>query len=146
MSRALVLSIGLAMLAVSAGCSENLVTRYATVQDAKKDQVFERGWLPAVLPDTAGPLTEAHNIDTNARCALAEFPPDMFDEVLEALTRDGFQTHDADSPAPPLKLCPFDIDDFRRASIVLRKAGIHGDVEFVGLDKAGTFMFMGIRG
>jgi hypothetical protein len=143
--RAIVISVGLATLVLTAGCRDTLVTRYSTVQDAKKDRLFERGWVPEVLPETAGPLTEAHNIDTNARCAMAVFPANMFDQVLSSLSKQGFQRHEADVPAPPLRVCPFSIGDFRRSSIVLRRAGANGDMELAGLGKNGTFMFMGIR-
>jgi hypothetical protein len=68
----------------------------------------------------------------------------MFDQVLSSLSQQGFQRHDADVPAPPLRVCPFSMGDFRRASIVLRRAGVNGDVEFAGLGKNGTFMFMGM--
>jgi len=143
--RAIVISVGLAILVLTAGCRDTLVTRYATVQDAKKDRLFERGWVPDVLPEAAGSLTEAHNIDTNARCAMAVFPANMFDQVLSSLSEQGFQRHDEETPAPPFKLCPFSMADFRRSSIVLRRARANDDVELVGLGKNGTFMFMGIR-
>jgi hypothetical protein len=140
------ISIGLATLALySAGCRENSVTRYATIQDAKKDRLFDRGWVPDVLPDTAGPLTEAHNIDTNARCALGEFPVGAFDEVVAALSRNGFERYDAIAPAPPLSSCPFGARDFQSASIVLRRSGVNGDREFAGISRSGTFIFMGMR-
>src|SRR5688572_17720044 len=131
--RALIVSISFATLAVSTACAENCVTRYRTVQDAKNDRLFERGWVLGVLPDTAGPLTEAHDIDTSARCALVEFPPSTFDGVLAALSQNGFQRYDTAVPTPPLRACPFNAGDFDRASIVLRRMGATGDLEFVGV-------------
>ena len=132
------------ILAIFCGCGEHSVTRYSSIQDARKDRLFERGWVPEVLPETAGPLTEAHNLDTNARCALGQFPANEFDEVLAALSRDGFERTDADVPAPPLSSCPFDHGDFQRASVVLRRTVI-GDREFAGVSQNGTFIFMGMR-
>jgi len=142
--RCLILLIGFLVLSVSSACSEEPVTRYATIEDAKTDGLFERGWVPPVLPDAAGPLVEAHNIDTNARCALAEFPRARFDEVMAALSREGFQRHDAAVPSPPLGVCPFRPNDFRDASTVLHRVGTGGSAEFVALGESGKFMFMGI--
>src|SRR5688572_1093358 len=112
MRTALVFSTALVSLALFGGCGENSVKRYATIQDAKKDRLFERGWVPDVLPETAGPLTEVHNIDTNARCALGQFSASDLHEVLAALSRDGFEPYDAELPAPPLSNCPFSESDF----------------------------------
>jgi hypothetical protein len=142
----LFLSIAFVSLTLSlTGCGDTLVTRYATIQDAKKDRLFERGWVPQVLPDTAGPLTEAHNIDTNARCALAAFQPSTFDEVLAALSSEGFQRYDGGVPSPPLWACPFGMSDLRGASIVLQRSGAIGDREFAAITKDGRLMFMGTR-
>ena len=133
------------VLAASYACNEQPVTRYATAADAKNDGLFDRGWVPAVLPDDAGPLTEAHDVDTNASCALAKFSPARFDQVLAALSRERFQRHDAAVPSPPLGGCPFDLSDFKRASTVLSRVSTSGDDEFAALDESGTFMFMSAR-
>jgi hypothetical protein len=133
------------VLAASSGCNEEPVTRYATVADAKNGGLFERGWVPAVLPDDAGPLTEAHNLDTNASCALAKFSPARFDQVLSALTRERFQRHDSAIPSPPLGGCPFDLSDFKSASTVLSRVSTSGVDEFAALSESGTFMFMSAR-
>ena len=143
--RKFIFSISIGVLALSSACGDSTVTRYSTVQDAKNGRLFERGWVPEVLPDTAGPLIEAHNIDTNVRCALAEFPPATFAEVLAALSRVGFHHYDAPVPPPPLNACPFSNGDFRQDSVVMRRTGVSGDQEFVGVSKSGTFMFMGIK-
>ena len=143
--RTLILSIALLVLGVSAGCNEEPVRHYATVVDARNDRLFERGWVPAVLPDAAGPLTEVHNIDTNARCAFAEFAPARLDELLADLSREGFQRHDVAVPSPPLKGCPFDLSDFNGASTVLSRVNASGVTEFAALGESGTFMFMAAR-
>jgi hypothetical protein len=143
--RALVILSVLLTATVVAACGENSVKRYATIQDAKKDKLFERGWVPEVLPETAGPLTEAHNLDTNARCALVEFPASELDEVLIGFSREGFERYEGDIPALPLNSCPFSANDFRHASIVLRRTAVTGDREFAGVNQNGTFIFMGMQ-
>ena len=139
------LRIAFLVLAASSACNEQPVTRYATVADAKNDRLFERGWVPEVLPDDAGPLTEVHDIDTNARCAVSKFSPARFDQVLAALTREGFQRKDAAVPSPPLGGCPFDLSDFMSASTVLSRVSTSGVDEFAALSESGTFMFMSAR-
>jgi len=52
--RPLLFSIGFVSMALClTGCGDTHVTRYATIEDAKKDRLFERGWVPQALPDTA---------------------------------------------------------------------------------------------
>lgn len=50
---------------VFSGCSDNMHSFYSSYADAQEDGVFDRGWLPPVLPDTAYEITERHNLDTN---------------------------------------------------------------------------------
>jgi hypothetical protein len=65
----------------STGCSDVSVTRYESVGEARADRLFDRGWVPDVLPDESGPLTEAHNIDTSDTCAKGEFATRDFDSM-----------------------------------------------------------------
>ena len=62
----------LAVLACLCGC-ETEQTNYDTVAEARSDGLFARGWAPDVLSGSAGPITEAHDLDTNARCFHAAF-------------------------------------------------------------------------
>ena len=66
--RTLALALPLATLV---GCGERVVHRYETVGEARRDGVFERGWVPDILPDGATALVELHDLDTSARCAGA---------------------------------------------------------------------------
>lgn len=134
-----------ALIAVSCctACGETSVTRYETVRQARADTLFDRGWVPDVLPEDAGPLIEVHNVESNERCTFAQFPPAAFDIVQTALLRQGFEQHQGPIPKPPFRACPFSADAFGRAAIILRRRGLNGDQEYAAIDKGGTFFFVG---
>jgi hypothetical protein len=50
---------------VVAGCSDTFTERYPTVEAAQNDGIFERGWLPEVLPSSAHSLRVSGDIDIN---------------------------------------------------------------------------------
>jgi hypothetical protein len=54
-----------------AGCSDQFTDRYSTLQEARRDQVFERGWLPDVLPASSHSLRVSGDVDINT--AQGEF-------------------------------------------------------------------------
>ena len=77
---------GLCILSAACGPFDDFqVNSYATVEAAQADRLFERGWVPAVLPQGAGSIVEAHDLDTNARCSKSMLPPGGFAELSEAL-------------------------------------------------------------
>jgi hypothetical protein len=44
----------------------DLVSRhYSTLKDARADQLFERGWLPDILPASAHDIRTTNDVDTN---------------------------------------------------------------------------------
>ena len=46
------------------GC-DTVSHRYPTLDDARKDRLFERGWLPDILPPSAKNLHTENNLDIN---------------------------------------------------------------------------------
>ena len=55
-----------------AGCTSDIVTsRYATLAEARADHLFERGWLPDVLPPSARNIRTTNNVDLNT--SVGEF-------------------------------------------------------------------------
>lgn len=52
---------GLAVLSYT----EDVVSTFATYQDAEAASALERGWMPAFVPPSARDIREVHNIDTN---------------------------------------------------------------------------------
>ncbi len=70
MPRCAVGLLGVLLLA----CSENFVSSYATVREAREAGAIQRGWVPASLPETATVIREAHDVDTNETWGAFKFP------------------------------------------------------------------------
>jgi hypothetical protein len=103
---------GLCILAAACGpFDEFQVKSYATHEAAQADRLFERGWVPNVLPQGAGPIVEAHDLDTNARCSKSALPPGGFAEVSEALVALGFRPSSMQPQPLPFAKCPFHLDE-----------------------------------
>ncbi|ENM5825787.1 hypothetical protein [Vibrio metoecus] len=47
------------------GCSDVVENYYADYQQAQADHLFERGWLPQILPASTTQIQIANNLDTN---------------------------------------------------------------------------------
>lgn len=111
----------LVALALLGGC-ETKQARYETMAEARSDGLFSRGWAPDVLPKTAGPIEEVHDLDTNARCFRATFSADSLEVVRSALLRAGFATHSKATAAwpPPEEFCPFSPSDIEAGRLFHR--------------------------
>ncbi|HAS6076388.1 TPA: hypothetical protein ACGVAR_004811 [Vibrio vulnificus] len=55
----------LLLLLVLAGCSDIVQSHYDNYQQAQADQLFERGWLPDVLPVSTTQIEVANDLDNN---------------------------------------------------------------------------------
>jgi hypothetical protein len=69
---------------VSAGCSDSVTERYATIEDARNAGLFERGWLPNVLPSSTRNIEARNDLDLNV--SAGEF-------VLSRSDLDSFAAH-----------------------------------------------------
>jgi len=47
------------------GCNDVVTTHYATLDEAKSQHAFEKGWLPPILPDSARTIVERNDLDLN---------------------------------------------------------------------------------
>jgi hypothetical protein len=45
---------------------EKITNRYATLDDARRDCLFERGWLPDILPPSARDIRVRSDLDVNS--------------------------------------------------------------------------------
>ncbi len=52
-------------LAMIVGCSEDITTEYSTYAEAKNDNLFERGWLPDILPKSTVNIEVTNRLDQN---------------------------------------------------------------------------------
>ncbi|HDY7979508.1 hypothetical protein [Vibrio vulnificus] len=55
----------LLLLLVLAGCSDIVQSHYDNYQQAQADRLFERGWLPDVLPVSTTQIEVANDLDSN---------------------------------------------------------------------------------
>lgn len=127
--------VGIALAFVAAvACgapSEFQVRSYSTLEAARSDRLFERGWVPDVLPGGSGPIVEAHDLDSNARCSRSEFPSEASLRVLKALRASGFEPFSGEFRALPFSECPFSLEEVRSAeSALLNPRGEDLDREF----------------
>ncbi len=84
------------------GC-DTVSHRYPTLDDARKDRLFERGWLPDILPPSAKNIYTENNLDVNT--SEGEFYFDFADHR-------GFQARLR--PYTSLKSPYFDLEDYVR--------------------------------
>jgi hypothetical protein len=56
------------------GCGEVVTGNYATYQDAVSDDLFRRGWLPDILPQTTINIRTTNNLDINTSSGSFEMP------------------------------------------------------------------------
>jgi hypothetical protein len=64
MNRLIVFIAALAIMLL-VGCSDVVSDHYKTRADADADQLFERGWLPAIIPASAKDITTLNNLNLN---------------------------------------------------------------------------------
>ena len=59
------------------GCDDG-TSNYDTLDDARSDEVFNRGWLPDVLPASAHEIRVTNNLDLNSSEGEFSFDPADF--------------------------------------------------------------------
>ncbi|MGD8109077.1 hypothetical protein [Vibrio sp. TRT 17S01] len=67
------------------GCSDVVTSHYNTYQQAKEDKLFERGWLPDILPPTAVQLEIRNDLDLNTSTGHFTIPPSGVADFLSKL-------------------------------------------------------------
>ncbi|MEA1954746.1 MAG: hypothetical protein U9O24_10185 [Campylobacterota bacterium] len=45
--------------------SDVQINKYEDIEVVKENKAIKKGWVPAILPDSAYEITETHNLDTN---------------------------------------------------------------------------------
>jgi hypothetical protein len=126
---------------------ESQVNTYPTISSAHSDRLFERGWLPEVLPAGAGPIVEAHDLDTNARCSKSVFPAAASAQVSQALRGLGFEGFSGELPPLPFSRCPFSLERARSSgSAFLNTRGADSDWEFAVVADGVLYFWSSIAG
>jgi hypothetical protein len=63
---AILLFFILLYFALSSYFSDIVVNKYSDRETVKENQAMEKGWVPAILPESAFEIKETHDLDTNA--------------------------------------------------------------------------------
>ncbi|MDX6084051.1 hypothetical protein ACLMM6_13790 [Xanthomonas campestris pv. incanae] len=80
--------IAISGLTVLSTCTLDVATnRYATLADARADQLFGRGWLPDVLPESSFNIRTINNLDLNTSDGEFLFRPDDSHHLFQQLHR-----------------------------------------------------------
>ena len=69
------------------GCSETVSSRYETRSEAEADRLFQRGWLPSIIPQSSGKITTKNDLDINVSEGDFTFSPDHAKEFTDHLKR-----------------------------------------------------------
>src|SRR5262245_12594457 len=77
------LLIGLLGFAL-AGC-DTVASHYPTLADARSDRLFERGWLPDILPASSTSIRVSNDVDTNVSEGEFRFAPAEFHDFERKL-------------------------------------------------------------
>jgi ABC-type transport system involved in Fe-S cluster assembly fused permease/ATPase subunit len=66
--------------------SDVQINKYKDIQVVKENQVMEKGWIPAILPESAYEIVETHNIDTNELFGSFKYKQNDEEKLMEDLT------------------------------------------------------------
>lgn len=125
---------------------EHQVNTYDTVDAARSDRLFERGWVPDVLPPGSGPIIEAHDLDTSSRCSKSSFSVNANRDVQAALRSLGFEAEPGERLPVPIGICPFDAGEVANGGVALvRQAGQSGGREVAVLAKGSLYFWSSSR-
>ena len=62
---------------------DTVTNRYTSLRDARQDGVFDKGWLPDVLPPTAFGIEVSNNLDLNVSSGEFSFDPADYPFFIE---------------------------------------------------------------
>ncbi len=69
------------------GCGDTVKSRYKTRADAEADKLFQRGWLPSIIPQSSYDITTENDLDINVSEGEFSFAPDHAKEFIGHLRR-----------------------------------------------------------
>jgi hypothetical protein len=69
------------------GCGDTVTSRYETRADAEADKLFQRGWLPSIIPESSYDITTKNDLDINVSEGQFSFAPGHAEEFIKHLER-----------------------------------------------------------
>ena len=79
------LIVCIAALLSLTSCSDVVTRTYATLDDARRDRLFKRGWLPDILPPSARQIRVSSDLDVNTADGEFSLDPEHFSVFTERL-------------------------------------------------------------
>lgn len=80
--------LAIAAVLMLAGCTSDVVTdEYASLDEAREGRLFERGWLPDVLPPSSLSIRTSNNLDRNTSEGEFYFSPDHAPDFYRRVSR-----------------------------------------------------------
>jgi hypothetical protein len=69
------------------GCGDTVTSRYETRADAEAGRLFQRGWLPSIIPQSSCDITTKNDLDINVSEGEFTFSPDHAKDFTDHLRR-----------------------------------------------------------
>jgi len=67
-------------------CHDHVTSRYETRRDAEVDGLFDRGWLPSIIPGSSSKITTRNDLDLNVSEGGFSFDPGDAGEFIRHLS------------------------------------------------------------
>lgn len=76
----------LPILLLLSGCSDVVSNEYATYELAQQDRLFDRGWLPDIVPNSTEQIEVNNDLDTNTSEGSFHIDEPQLSEFIAKLT------------------------------------------------------------
>lgn len=85
--------ISILLIALLSSCSDVVKSSYATYEEAEKDKLFVRGWLPNILPTTTKNIITKNDLDLNTSKGSFSIPSEDVPAFLTKLIKKSEDTY-----------------------------------------------------
>jgi hypothetical protein len=82
----LLIAIWAGLFLLGLAFSETVTNHYATRAEAEAASLFERGWLPDIIPVSSSEITTRNDLDLNTSTGAFKFSPEDAPEFVRHLT------------------------------------------------------------
>lgn len=78
-----------ALVLMSLSCDDTVENRYATRKEAEHDRLFERGWLPVIVPQSIRDIVTINDLDSNTSRGSFYFSGKDAEDFIAELSAQG---------------------------------------------------------
>lgn len=79
--------VSTSVILLLASCDDSVSTSYATRAEAEADSLFDRGWLPDIVPPSIRAIEMTNDLDLNISNGDFRFDPGDYDAFVGRLLR-----------------------------------------------------------